>query len=271
MISILTVIFFILGLIIGSFLNVVILRMNTSRSLGGRSACMSCLHRLEWYELIPLVSFIVLRGRCKNCQTKISAQYPVVELLSGIISATLFWKFQNTFFISGAVFTAAYAYYALMFSLLLVIGAYDFRHKIIPDKLSFAFAALALSGLFFTAVNSFSGYSDSPLFYWHVPSVLDFLSGVVIALPFVFLWFVSKGRWMGLGDGKLAIGLGWFLGFERAFSSVVLAFWIGAVVGLGLIFFTKNYGMKSEIPFAIFMVLGVFLIFLFNFRIFPSF
>src|SRR3989344_5064114 len=84
---ILTIIFFILGTIIGSFLNVVIFRFNTERSFSGRSGCMTCQNKLCWYELIPLISFFTLKGRCRNCKAKISIQYPIVELISGLVFA----------------------------------------------------------------------------------------------------------------------------------------------------------------------------------------
>ncbi|KKP84730.1 MAG: Type 4 prepilin-like protein leader peptide-processing enzyme [Parcubacteria group bacterium GW2011_GWD2_35_7] len=96
----LTIIFFILGLIIGSFLNVVIFRFNTERSFGGRSGCMTCQNKLCWYELIPLISFFALKGRCRNCKAKISIQYPIVELMSGLIFAGLFLKFQDIFYLA---------------------------------------------------------------------------------------------------------------------------------------------------------------------------
>ena len=117
MITILTIIFFSLGLIIGSFLNVVILRLNTEKSFGGRSACMVCRSQLCWYELIPVLSFLFLRGRCRNCKTKISFQYPLVELAAGIIFAALFIKFQDVFFFNDPVaFSLTYAFYAAVFS-----------------------------------------------------------------------------------------------------------------------------------------------------------
>src|ERR1035437_5579006 len=125
MVLILTIIFFVFGLIIGSFLNVVILRLNTKRSLGGRSACMSCMNKLSWYELIPVFSFLGLKGRCRNCKTKISIQYPLVELVTGLIFASLFLKFQYVFFLNTLMFSFIYAYYAVMFSLLIVIATYD--------------------------------------------------------------------------------------------------------------------------------------------------
>jgi len=214
---------------------------------------MSCKQTLGPTELIPLFSFLFLLGRCKNCKTKISFQYPLVEFMTGFIFGVLFLKLQDIFLFS---FLLTYAYYATCFSILLVIAVYDFRHKIIPDQLAFAFGALAFLGLFFSGTS------------FHLPTFLQLLSGVFIALPFALLWLVSRGAWIGLGDAKLVLGLGWFLGLGRAFSGVVLSFWAGAIIGLGLIFFKKGYGMKSEIPFAIYLVLGAFLAFIFDLHLF---
>lgn len=257
---ILTIIFFILGLIIGSFLNVVIFRFNTGHSFGGRSGCMTCQKQLCWYELIPLFSFLGLQGRCLACKAKISIQYPIVEFITGLLFAGLFLKFQDIFYINTVVFSISYAYYATMFSILLVIAVYDFKHKIIPDVLSFIFGIIAFVGLFL-----FSNY----LFYPHIPSILEFLAGILLALPFALVWLVSKGTWMGLGDAKLALGLGWLVGFSRILSGAVVAFWGGAIVGIILIVFSKKHGMKSEIPFAPFLVLGVLIAFLFELSLFP--
>lgn len=269
MIFIFTIIFFILGLIIGSFLNVVILRLNTQKSFRGRSRCMSCQNKLSWYELAPVFSFLGLRGRCKNCKIKISWQYPIVELATGLIFTLLFLKFSigdglldNFFTLS---FIVSYAYYAALFSILIVIAVYDVRHKIIPDVLSFMFGALAFLGLFLFNTDSSLPF---PPFALRIPSILEFLSGLIIAAPFALLWLVSSGKWMGLGDAKLAIGLGWLLGLSLALSGVVLAFWIGAIVGIMLIIFSKKYGMKSEIPFAPYLIFGSFLAFLFELRLF---
>ena len=256
---IITIIFFILGLIIGSFLNVVIFRFNTGHSFGGRSGCITCQNKLCWYELIPLISFFALGGRCRNCKAKISTQYPIVEFISGLIFAGLFLKFQDIFYINTLVFSISYAYYATMFSILLVIAVYDFKHKIIPDILSLVFGVIAFIGLFFFA---------NFLFFPHIPTILEFLSGVFLALPFAFLWLISKGTWMGLGDAKLALGLGWLLGFSSLLSGVVVAFWSGAIIGLILLVFSKKYKIKSEIPFAPFLVLGTLIAFLFELSLF---
>jgi leader peptidase (prepilin peptidase)/N-methyltransferase len=254
------VLFFFLGLIIGSFLNVVIYRLNTSKSLGGRSACMSCRSKLGFFELIPVFSFLVLGGRCKSCRTKISMQYPLVELVSGIVFALIYFKFQNVLAVSVPIFSITFIYYAFMFSVLLVIATYDLKHKIIPDQLSLLFGLLSFVGLFFF---------NSSGFLPHTPTTSEFLSGVFIALPFALLWLVSSGAWMGFGDAKLAIGLGWFVGIARAMSGLMLAFWTGAIVGILLMFSKAKYGMKSEIPFAPFLVFGMLIAFIFELHLFP--
>ena len=262
MIIVLAVIFFILGTIIGSFLNVVIIRYNTHRTFGGRSGCMTCGKQLSWYELFPVFSYFFLKGRCKGCQMRISIQYPLVEFFSGILFALLFLKFQNTFFLDTVGFTASFAFYGTIFSLLLVIAVYDLKHKIIPDALALILGILSFSGLFF-----FANYNFSP----HFPGLWEFLAGPLIALPFALLWLLSRGRWMGLGDAKLAISFGWILGLSVAFSGLLVAFWAGAIIGLLLIAFSKVHGMKSEIPFAPFLVLGILLTFLFGLQFLPIF
>lgn len=262
MISLLTILFFILGLAIGSFLNVVIYRWGTRRGFGGRSTCVSCQSALCWYELIPLASFCALRGRCRVCKTRISRVYPAVELMTGLIFLGLFLKFQDLFFLNALSFIFTYAYYAAMFSILVVIAFYDLKHKVIPDSFSLILGAVSFFGLFF-----FGGHS----FNVRMPSISEFLSGPVLASPFALFWLVSKGRWMGLGDAKLALGLGWLIGLSRMLSGVVIAFWSGAVFGILLILRRRGYGIKSEVPFAPFLVLGALLAFLFELHIFPVF
>lgn len=273
MILTLTLIFFIFGLIMGSFFNVVILRFNTERSFGGRSGCMSCQNKLTWYELIPVFSFLFLRGRCRNCKTKISIQYIVVELIVGFIFAILFFKFSalggsafgGQYDFLTLAFFITYAFYATMFSLLLIISVYDFKHKVIPDILSFTFGLLAFIGLFFFQT---SGGQFSFAFFPHIPTLFEFLSGFFMALPFALFWLVSRGAWMGLGDAKLALGLGWLLGPSLVFSGMIIAFWIGAIVGIFLIVFSKKYGLKSEIPFAPYLALGTLFSFIFELHLF---
>ncbi len=249
--------FFIFGTIIGSFLNVVALRYNTGRSNGGRSSCYSCNKALCWYELFPLFSFMFLRGRCRSCKSKISWQYPLVEFVTGVLSLGLFLKFNFLLFgIFDPLAFLNFAYYFLIFAILVVISVYDFRHKIIPDGLSYAFSLIASLHLFF---GNTSGW--------------DFLAGAIFFLPFYILWLISGGKWIGLGDGKLVLGIGWLLGLIDGISSIVLAFWIGAVVALSAMTYQKlssrrhRLSFKREIPFGPFLILGALLIFFFRWDI----
>ena len=258
-------IFLFFGLIIGSFLNVVIYRLNTSKTLGGRSACMSCNKQLCFYELVPLFSFLFLGGRCRGCKSKISIQYPLVELSSGFIFALVFIKLQAMFFIAPLLFSSLYFYYVLMLSILLVITVYDLKHKIIPDSMVFTFSILAFLSLFFIHTENIALISGFSL---HHPSLLQIFSGLILASPFALLWLVSSGKWMGFGDVKLIFGIGYFLALGSALSAVALAFWTGALFGIGLILFQKNSGMKTEIPFALYLFLGTLVSFIFNLHLF---
>ncbi len=245
---------FILGAIVGSFLNVLILRYGTGRSIvGGRSQCFSCAHPLRWYELIPIFSFLIQGGRCRHCQAKISWQYSLVELVTGIL-------FVLIFIITPIPYTLiTLACYLILFSLLIAITVYDLRHQIIPDEWVWLFNGLAL-----ILIWSQSHFTER------------FLAGLGFGGFLALLWLISGGRWMGLGDGKLGLGLGWLLpSWPLAASALVLSFWIGAVVGLLLIILgrlskgSKKVTIKSEIPFAPFLILAFLLVFFLHLNVLP--
>ena len=251
------VIIFLFGNIIRSFLNVVIYRFNSGKSLGGRSICMSCAHTLHWYELIPVFSFLIQRGKCRTCASKISHQYPIVEIVTGIIFSLLTLHFSQILAVSQERFLFLLVYFMFLFSILIVIAVYDMKHKIIPDKLSYSLA-------FFSFVSLFINQSGIGSFFIK-PSLIDISAGPLIAFGFALIWIFSKGRLMGLGDAKLALGIGWILGMTSGLAGIVLAFWIGAVFGiLMLVFSNKKVGMKTEIPFAPFLILGTLIAFMFN-------
>lgn len=226
-----TAFLFLLGLIVGSFLNVLGIRFNSGSTLGGRSFCVVCRKSLHWWELVPVISFVGLRGKCSECKTKISWQYPIVELWTGLIFATV------------PLLTIP------VFCIFVVITIYDFRHKIIPDTL--VYSAILLSVLF-------RAYSGGNLFDW--------LAGPILFIFFASVWFLSKGRAMGFGDAKLALAIGLLLGAPMGFSAFVLAFWIGTVITLSFMLLArlkvalfkkgKKLTMKSEIPFAPFLIIG---------------
>jgi leader peptidase (prepilin peptidase)/N-methyltransferase len=257
--SLIVIIIFILGLIIGSFLNVVIYRYNTGRTLSGRSGCLSCGKGLRWYELVPVLSFFLQRGRCRQCYSKISWQYPLVELTTGLLFVLIYTQLSATNWL-------LFALYAFVVSVLMVITVYDFRHQIIPDLFVFLFILTGLVAPFFS-----SGLIFPKL-------VAIFWGGLLTALPLFLLWAVSRGRWLGFGDVKLALGMGIFLGPWLGFSSLMLAFWLGAIVGLTLIGLSKlskkrkrGYNMKSELPFAPFLIISFLITLLFNFNVINAF
>ena len=265
MLALFTVFFFIFGIIIGSFLNVVILRYNTGMGIDGRSQCFSCGKDLRWFELVPLFSYLILRGKCARCKSKISWQYPLVEFMTGIVFAFIFLKYSYLLAFSSGSFVIALLFTLTAASLLIVIFVYDLRHKIIPDGLVYALALLAFIRLFVEVPH-----------LWTRGTAADFLAGPLLAAPFAILWLVSKGMWMGFGDAKLALAMGWILGIERGFTAVMFAFWIGAAVSLVIIVVQKarlrgdgkQLTMKSEIPFAPFLILGLALIFFLDLHLF---
>lgn len=218
-----SVILFVFGAVAGSFLNVAALRYRSGLSLGGRSSCGRCGHSLKWFELVPILSFVFLRGRCLSCKTKISWQYPLVEAWAGAL------------FVTVSLITLP------VFCLYVIITVYDLRHKVIPDPLSYAAAAMA--GLLAFASHSFG--------------TLDWLAGPLMAAFLGAIWLFSRGRALGLGDAKLALSIGLLLGAAQGFSALIIAFWAGAAWGIGLLLMRRrNITIKSELPFAPFLVLG---------------
>ena len=260
--SLIFIVIFLLGTIIGSFLNVVISRFNTGRTMvKGRSICMNCNKNLRWYELIPVLSFLVQSGKCRRCKSSISTQYPIVELVTGLVFALIVFKFLPILFISSSFYIFYVVLYVFIFSLLIVISVYDLRHKVIPDKLVYLFIAISFISIFINP------YMFGPIFV--LPTLAALFSGPLFAVPFVLLWFFSKGRFMGLGDGKLVLGLGWMLGMTQGIFAIILAFWIGSIVGLFVLFLSKKkINMKTEIPFAPFLIAGALIAFVFNLNIF---
>lgn len=241
-----------LGLIIGSFLNVVILRFGTGLSVAkGRSRCFSCDHTLSWYELLPLVSYVIQWGRCRHCASRISIQYPLVEILTSFLFVVSAHKIV-VMNISPLWFTMYLLILFAFVSTYIVITVYDVRHKMIPDIFSYLASGIALLYILISSPASI---------------VMNILSGVGAFLFFYVFWFFSKGRLMGLGDGKLAISLGILLGPSATIAAILIAFWSGAFVSVFLILRDKiahrklGVTMKSEIPFAPFIIFGTLMVF----------
>lgn len=248
---------FVFGLIIGSFLNVVILRSHTGMTVSsGRSVCFSCGRTLAWYELVPVLSFAAQLGRCRSCGSRISWQYPLVEVAGGG-AFVLAYLAPGTGSVLGLFadiwIFAAFALTAILLCLYIVIFVYDLRHQIIPDLFSYGagLVALGLIGI-----------------DWAVSGAPDFArmaAGPLLFLFFYAFWKLSRGAWMGLGDGKLALSLGWALGLSQGFAALLMAFWIGAAASLLMMALApKRLGLRSAIPFAPYLLIGFLIAFAFH-------
>jgi len=244
-------IIFLFGLVVGSFLNCVIYRLalpNFSlKNLRGRSFCPHCKHTLSWQDLIPLLSFIILKRKCRYCRQKISFQYPLVEIATGLLFLQVLNFSASGGPAEGWQFLLSTFYFLIVACFLIVIFVYDLKHFIIPDKIVYpAIIITLIFNLQFTIFNEFSIFNYS------------ILSALGAAAFFLAIIIVSKGRWMGLGDVKLAFFMGLLLGFPNILVALFFAFLIGAIIGIGLIL-AKRKTLKSEVPFGPFLVTGTFI------------
>ena len=247
------IVVFFLGAIIGSFLNVVVLRMNTGRTLKGRSMCFSCGKTLHAHELVPIASFLVQKGKCTKCSARISWQYPIVETLTGLVFTVLALKFMYLLPVNTELFLVLLTFSVFIFSVWIAISVYDIRHTIVPNNLVWGVNGVIFASLFFLR---------GDVVVLHVPDWSALLAGPVIALPFALLWLLSKGKLMGLGDAKIMLGIGWLLGLFMGAFAVICAFWLGAIVSIILMMLAKkHYTMHSAIPFGPFLVFATFLVY----------
>lgn len=251
---------FFFGVIIGSFLNVVIYRLHTNKSISGRSHCLSCGHSLAWYDLVPLLSYLSLRGRCRYCGARITPRYFLVELLTGVLFVSV---------ILGETSLHETLFWWLVMAVLVVVLVYDLLHLIIPDRAVIVLLILALVWL---------GYQHFYLDKLVLDVVFDTIGALAGASSLAFLWIVSRGRWIGLGDAKLAVPLGLLVGAGSVFSLLVLSFWVGAVISIGILsaqyllkrgqrhlhFLRQPLTIKSEVPFAPFLIIAFLLIYWFD-------
>jgi leader peptidase (prepilin peptidase)/N-methyltransferase len=178
----------------------------------------------------------------------------LVEFGTGLIFAALAWHFMPILSYDQTTFVILLSLFSFIFSLLMVIAVYDIRHKIIPDKLVYVYAFVSFLSLFINHTGI------GPLLV--KPTLLYIASGPLFALPFALLWLLSRGRWMGLGDAKLMLGIGWMLGPALGLAAVTLSFWIGSIVSLLIMLFShKKMSMKTEIPFAPFLIISTLIVF----------
>ncbi|MBI2028739.1 MAG: prepilin peptidase [Candidatus Levybacteria bacterium] len=238
---------FLVGTAIGSFLNVLVDRLPRGEGVfGGRSHCDKCKKDLAWYDLIPLFSFLILRGKCRYCHTPLSLYYPVVELTTGILFVLVF-VFLGARIMNQELRILDYitlVYYFIIISSLIVVFFTDLKYGIIPD-------AIVAPSIF---------VSFPYLFFNHYSLILNhLLSGGGAFLFFLFLFLITKGRGMGFGDVKLSFLLGLVLGFPKIAVALYISFLTGAIVGCILIIWKRKRLHGTKIPFGPFLVFGTLL------------
>lgn len=244
----------ILGALVGSFLNVLILRVPKGQRVVGvknRSRCPRCRHVLHTFDLLPVVSFAVLRGRCRYCRKPISIQYPAVELLTAVVFGLIAWQFGVSVIGVLGIFGAAW---------FIVLGVIDGKFGIVPDRVS-------ISGMVVIGIV-------------HILRITHFgsealTSGVLRELGFLLLaaalgagwfaaqWAVSKGRWVGSGDIRLGALMGLFLGLPYTLLALFLAYLVGSVWAVALLL-RGRVTLKTAIPFGSFLAAASILSFLFG-------
>jgi prepilin signal peptidase PulO-like enzyme (type II secretory pathway) len=244
---------FLFGVSIGSFLNVLIDRLPQERKITGRSVCDYCQHQLSWYDLIPILSFFLLKGRCRYCRKKLSFQYPLVEILTGLMFIFVFLTYvkniqEISIWQNWLVILSLWG----IVSCFIVIFFSDVKYHLISD-----YILLALFGFSFFL----------KLFYHSTEIIkqfqIDIFSSLIVAFPIWLIYFLSKEKAMGLGDVYLAAILGFLLGWQKGFLALYISFVLGGITGLFLILFGRKK-LKSKIAFGPFLVVGAFLMLFFG-------
>jgi prepilin signal peptidase PulO-like enzyme (type II secretory pathway) len=271
---------FLLGLAFGSFLNVLTLRYDpdkkyTLKTAGGRSQCPHCHKKLVWYELLPLASFAIQKGKCRSCGAKLSWQYPLVELISGILFAAIPYLLGRLMMGFGDAISLSWtlpafsAFWIVTFMMLMAAFIIDVRHFVIPNMLNLA---LFVMGLGWTAAAYFLKFSEAigggsflgyyaPLFAFSENALVSHAIGAAIAaFFFIAIVLVSRGRGMGIGDVKLIGALGMLFGWPDVGAIILMSFIIGTVA-LAPLLLVRRKKMGDRIPFGPFIVIAAAIIF----------
>lgn len=230
-------IIFVLGLVIGSFLNVLIYRL--PRKIGfvrGRSFCPNCKKKISWFDNVPVLSFLILKGHCRFCKQKISLRYPLVEILTGGVFALSY--LSNLSLLSNILFAG-----------LIVIFFIDLEHQIIPDEIT---VPLVIIFSLNCIVQVIAGLQTTDY------CLLQFLTAFLSFLFFYLIFLATKGKGMGFGDVKFAFLMGLVLGWPKIIVALYIAFLTGAFIGVILILKGKAK-LKQKIAFGPFLALSTVL------------
>lgn len=233
----------IFGLSVGSFLNVVILRFDELKTIiKVRSHCPKCKKELPWYDLVPLLSYLLLAGKCRWCKKAISVQYPLVEVTTALLFILIYVKFG---------ISIQSLFLALIGSLSIIIAAYDILHYEVPDILTY-FAIVLAAGLALYLIGTTGQFRLAEA--W-----LPYAYGLIIGLGFLgILVIVSRQKWMGAGDILLGAFMGIFLGYPKIILALFLAFIIGSIISIILLGLKKKT-LKDAVPFGPFLLIAAWI------------
>jgi len=267
---------FIIGLAFGSFLNVVAFRYDpdkfifNSKTIGGRSKCDHCGKTLRWFELLPLVSFIIQRGRCRQCKAKLSFIHPIGELIMGFIFAFLPERIASFGLPNASIYSSEVALWLLVAVTFYLLSFIDLRLHIVPDEGNLLLVILGALATFVYPIKSlgvkvfsFLGpYAN--LFGFQEGAWANRLLATILAMVFFgILILITRGKGMGVGDLKMSIGLGLLFGWPDIAVVIGLAFILGAISGIYLIA-SKSTTLKTAVPFVPFLVLASFIVIFFG-------
>ena len=251
-----------LGLCIGSFLNVLIDRLPKKERITGRSYCPYCKKKLAWYELIPLFSFIFLGGKCSSCKKPISLQYPLVEFATGILFALTTCSSSSQLSTFNLQNFLVLCCLLLIISCLIVISVSDFKYYIVSDEIIYPAIFLALVYQIISNIQYLISDSCNLLSTIQYP----LLSALGAAAFFLLILLVTRGKGMGIGDVKISAFIGLFLSFPNILVALFLAFFSGSVIGLILVALKKKK-LKSKLPLATFLAPATYIAFFWGERI----
>ena len=237
---------FILGACLGSFANVCIYRLPKNRQiLSGRSFCPKCKKKINWYNNLPLISFVILNKKCRNCKKIISARYFIVEFITGITFLLIYLNFEN-------LYTTTFL--SILFLILIIIFFIDLENFIIPDSLNFTIMGLALFKNFLPDFNT-------SLIHEINQSIIGGMVGYLSIWLIIFLYKTFKKiDGMGFGDAKLMAGIGFLFGWQ----SIPFVLFVSSILGLIFVvpsLIKKKKNMRTEIPFGPFIILACLIYF----------
>lgn len=241
------IIFFVFGAIFGSFINCLVYRLHSNKTMLGRSFCPKCNHILGFFDLFPIFSYIFLKAKCRYCQKKISVQYFLVELFTGIIFSFGYW-FYFLYSSGSEANILSLIFYLIISLFLIIIFLYDLKYYLVLDLIVWPAIIIAFSFNFFIL---------------KVDLLNLLIAGVIGSSFFGIQFIVSKGKWIGGGDILIGLLIGFVLGWPKAILAIFISYILGSIIGVILLTFKKK-GWSSQLPFGPFLVFSTWLLILFG-------